>query len=183
MFFCRRKTVRKTLALVVGLLLLTLGATTLAQNLKLGYIDSIRIRQDYKGFSDAQAKYDKEVGEWQSEADRLAKEVNDLQNELESQKLLLSDEKREEKEDKLQKKRDEYQQYVNQIFGPGGKAEQRNVELTKPLLEKINVVLEKIASEGGYDYIFDAANGNIAFAKKEFDLTDIALEELEKESE
>jgi len=183
MFFYRRKTVRKTLALVAGLLLLTLGATALAQNLKLGYIDSIRIRGEYKGFTDAQAKYDKEVGEWQKEAERLSKEVNDLQNELESQKLLLSDEKRKEKEDQLQKKKVEYQQYVNQIFGPGGKAEQRNTELTEPLLEKINTVLEKIASEGEYDYIFDAANGNIAFAKKEFDLTDDVIEELGKDSE
>jgi len=183
MFFYRRKRVRKALALVVGLLLLSWGATTIAQNLKLGYIDSMRIRQEYKGFTDAQAKYDKEVAEWQKQADQLSKEVSDLQNELESQKLLLSDEKRKEKEDQLQKKKNEYQQYVSQIFGPGGKAEQRNTELTKPLLDKINAVLEKIANEGGYDYIFDAANGNIAFAKKEFDLTDAVLEELEKESE
>ncbi len=183
MFFYRRGKIRAALALLVALLLLTLGATTLAQNLKLGYIDSIRIRQEFKGFSDAQAKYDKEVGEWQKKAEELSQEVEGLERELESQRLLLSDEKRKEKEDRLQKKRDEYQQYVNQIFGPGGKAEQRNVELTKPLLEKINIVLEKIAKEGGYDYIFDAANGNIAFAKKEFDLTDIVLEELAEESE
>ncbi len=183
MFIYRREAAKRVLTPIVGLIILALGSTALAQGLKIGYIDSVRLRQEYKGFTDAQAKYDKEVAEWQKKADRLSKEVNDLQNELESQKLLLSDEKRREKEEELQKRRDEYQQYVNQIFGPGGKAEQRNVELTKPLLEKINAVLEKIANEGGYDFIFDAANGNIAYAKKEFDLTDILLEELEKESE
>jgi outer membrane protein len=183
MFFYRRGTLRTALTLVIGFLLLTPWATTLAQNLKLGYIDSIRIRQEYKGFADAQAKYDKEVEEWQRKAEELSRGVEELEKELESQRLLLSDEKRKEKESKLRENQEEYQQYVNQIFGPAGKAEQRNIELTKPLLEKINTVLEKVANEGGYDYIFDAANGNIAFAKKEFDLTDIILEELEEESE
>ena len=121
--------------------------------------------------------------EWQRKAEELSRGVEELEKELESQRLLLSDEKRKEKESKLRENKEEYQQYVNQIFGPAGKAEQRNIELTKPLLEKINTILEKVANEGGYDYIFDAANGNIAFAKKEFDLTDIVLEELEEESE
>ena len=59
MLFYRRGTLRTALTLVIGFLLLTPWASALAQNLKLGYIDSIRIRQEYKGFADAQVKYDK----------------------------------------------------------------------------------------------------------------------------
>jgi Skp family chaperone for outer membrane proteins len=52
--------------------------------------------------------------------------------------------------------------------------------LTKPILDKINQVLEKIATEENFIMIFDSVNGNIAYAKEDLDLTDRVLEELEK---
>ncbi len=73
-----------------------------------------------------------------------------------------------------------WQQQANEIFGPGGRAENRNADLTKPLLDKINVALEQLALENGYDLILDAVNGNIAYGKKDLDITDRVLEELEK---
>ena len=52
--------------------------------------------------------------------------------------------------------------------------------MTKPILDKINLVLEKIATEENIIMIFDSVNGNIAYAKKSLDLTDLVLEELDK---
>jgi Skp family chaperone for outer membrane proteins len=52
--------------------------------------------------------------------------------------------------------------------------------LTKPILDKINLVLEKIATEENFIIIFDSVNGNIAYAKKSLDLTDLVLDELKK---
>jgi outer membrane protein len=147
---------------------------------KIGYIDSMKLRTDYKEFADAQAKFDQEVAKWQVEADSIKKELDSLQTDFDKQKLLLSEEKRKEKERAIEQKKQGYTSYVNKIFGPNGSMEKLNLELTKPILDKINLALEKIALENNYLMIFDAVNGNIAWAKKGVDLTDRVLEELNK---
>ena len=110
----------------------------------------------------------------------MRQEIDSLQKVLESQSLLLSEAKRKEKEQQLETKKQAYRKFFDEIFGPDGKVEKKNAELTKPILDKINAVLEKIANQDGYAFIFDAVNGNIAYAKKTFDITDKVLTELNK---
>jgi Skp family chaperone for outer membrane proteins len=166
------------LFLLTFLVLLTNKA--LPQEGKIGYIDSMKLKTDYKEFADVQAKFDQQLAEWQSQADSLKKTVDSLQSDFDNQSLLLSEEKKKEKENLIEQKKGEYTSFVNQAFGPGGKMEKLNAELTKPILDKINTVLEKIALENNYIVIFDAVNGNIAWAKKGLDLTEMVLEELNK---
>ena len=151
-----------------------------AQEGRIGYIDSMRLRNEYKEFADAQTKLDKEVEVWRVQADSIKKELDSLQADYDNQKLILSEAKKKEKEELLEKKKGELDKFAQDIFLPGGKIETRNAELTKPILEKINTVLEKIAAENNYMLIFDSVNGNIAYAKKALDLTDKVLEELNK---
>jgi outer membrane protein len=147
---------------------------------KIGYIDSYRIRQGYKEFAETQAKYDKEVTVWQAELDSVRQDLEAATEEYQRQRLILSEDARKRKEDELHASEQKFQEQSNSVFGPDGKAERRNAELVKPILDKINAVLEKVAIENNYDYIFDAVNGNIAYAKKELDLTDMILQELNK---
>jgi outer membrane protein len=173
-----RKTV---LMMIAALLAISLLATPLiAQSGKICYIDSYRIRTEYKEFLEAQAQFDKELDEWQQEAMGLEKEVDSLKRDLQEKALLLSEDARSKKEEMIGTKEAALQKYMVTIFGQGGQAEKRNLELTQPLLDKITSVLEKIAQDNNYDYVFDAVNGNIAYAKKSLDITDKVLEELKK---
>ena len=147
---------------------------------KMGYIDSYRIRKEFQEFAEAQVKFEKEVGEWQAELDSIRQELEFAAEEYQRQRLILSEDARQRREDELRTSEQQFQQATNGIFGPDGKAERRNAELVKPILDKINAVLEKVAIENNYDYIFDAVEGNIAYAKKDLDLTDLVLEELNK---
>ena len=164
---------------LVGLFLLPDAGDLLAQEGRIVYIDSYRIREEYKEFQDAQEVFNKEVDVWNQEGFEMQKEVDSLETELEKQRLILSPAKLKEKQDEIETKKAALQKFTNDVFGPNGKAEQRNQQLTKPLLDKITAVLEKIAIENNYLYIFDAVNGNIAYAKKTLDITDKVLEELE----
>ncbi len=150
-----------------------------AAGFKIGYINSETLRKEYGAFKDAQAQFDKEVSGWQNEAASMEKELVDLQSELEQQSLLLSEEKKHEREMVIDQKKKEYQQYLADIFGTGGRAERRNSELTAPLLEKINQALVDIAQSEGYDLILDVAGGNIAYIDENLDITDKLLAELE----
>jgi outer membrane protein len=151
-----------------------------SQEGKIGYVDSMRLRAEFKEFADAQAKFDQDVKTWQDEIAELERVTDSLQDDLDKTSLMLSETKKKEKEDNLEAKKQEYQSLTNEIFGPGGRAEKRNAELTKPILDKITQVLEKIATEDNFVMIFDSVNGNIAYAKKSLDLTDRVLEELRK---
>lgn len=156
------------------------GYQASAEEFKLGYINSIRIRAEYKEFADAQGKFDKEIAEYQNQDAQMRQEIDSLQKVLDSQSLLLSEAKRKEKEQQLEQKKQTYRKFFDEIFGPDGKVEKKNAELTKPILDKINAVLEKIANQDGYAFIFDAVNGNVAYAKKSYDITDRVLSELNK---
>lgn len=166
---------------LLGMSFLILFSTQLlAQEGKIGYIDSMKLRTTYKEFADVQVKFDQEVAKWQLQADSLKKGVDSLQVDFEKQSLLLSEEKKKEKEHFIEQKKTEYTTFINQTFGPGGKMEKLNTDLTKPILDKINAALEKIALENNYIMIFDAVNGNVAWAKKGLDLTDMVLDALSK---
>lgn len=151
-----------------------------AEELKIGYINSMRIREEYREFSETQAKFDKEVAEYQKLDQAKRNELDSLIKAFESQSLLLSEAKRKEKQAEIEAKKEGYRKFFEENFGPDGVLEKKNAEMTKPLLDKINAVLEKIAVQGNYAYIFDAVNANIAYAKPQYDLTDQVLQELVK---
>lgn len=170
---------------IVLLLMVLIGvpqfaSDIVAQSGKIVYVDSYRIRNEYREFQEAQSVFDQDLDEWQQEAMAMEKEIDSLKKDLNDKALLLSEEARSKKEENISTKEAALQKYMVEVFGQSGKAEKRNQDLTKPLLDKITAVLEKIAQDNNYDYIFDSVNGNIAYAKKSLDITDKVLEELEK---
>ena len=85
-----------------------------------------------------------------------------------------------EAEDKIIDLRDKRMSKVEEIFGENGKFYQKQAELMEPILNKLKTVIEKIAVEGNYSMIFDAAPGGLLYAKPSLDITELVLEELEK---
>lgn len=157
---------------------LSLVATSSAKELKIGYIHSQRILAEFQESIEAQRTLDDEQKEWIEEAKKMEAEINSLEEELKNQSLLLSEEKKSERLQEIQQKYMDYQRYQQEIWGETGKLYQRNKELTQPIIDKVNAVIEKIGKEGDYDIIFDAAVGNIVYAKDEYDLTNLVLEDL-----
>lgn len=169
------------IVICVLIALVTLHGNAYSQSGKFGYIDSQRVFAESKDFTDAQAKFDKDVAAWNKQAEELQAEIDKLEQELESQSLLLSKAKREEKESLLKAKKEAFQDYVNATFGPDGKAERRNAELIRPIRDKVMRIIERIAIEENYDIILDAGVTSIAYAKKNLDITELVMEEIAKE--
>jgi outer membrane protein len=154
-----------------------------AQEIKMGYIDTVKIFAEFKDTVEAEEIYKKEVEVWKKKAAEMETELANLREEIQSQSLMLSEEKLDEKKLVFERKLKEYQTYMTDVFGEGGEAERRNRELTQPIVEKINGVIAEIAEAEGYDVILDSAQGNIVYAKKELDLTEVVLEKLRAEME
>jgi len=184
---------RHLVTAALGVLLVFLCLTPVqADELKLGYVNSAEIFARYKAFTDVQERFNKEVEEWQQRTGEMKSQVDSLAAYIKSEVTVLpprlpfhalSEAKQQEKQQEYQAKETAYLEYVNTIFGPDGTAERRNAELTQPVLDKINSVIARLAQEEGYHYVFDAVAGNIAYADTKFDLTDMVIEELNKEIE
>jgi outer membrane protein len=165
-----------------GLLIISFGALFFASaELKIGFINSEEIFRGYEGTKEAQEKFDKEVQKWEQDATNRQKEIKDLKDQLDKQSLLLSSERRAELEAKLKQKMTDYQDFLQTKFGQKGEALSKNEELTKPIIEKINKIIDKIAKEENYDYILDARAGGVIFAKPAYDLTKRVINILNKD--
>ncbi len=165
------------LVLVVFIVPIT-SISLLAQDGKIGYIDSIKIFAEYQETQDAERVYRQEVDQWTAQKQRMEQDIVKLRDELQAQSLMLSEEKKKEKKLELDRKMAEYQQFMDETFGDEGLAARRNKELTQPIVEKINLILEDLGKEQGYSIIFDVANANIVYANKALDLTDVVLAKL-----
>jgi len=166
---------------LAGLLVPGLPISSLAQDLKIGYIDSIKIFADYKETQEAERAYRREVDAWTAEKNRKEQEIVRLRDELQAQSLMLSDEKKQEKRLELERQMQDYERFMEETFGDDGLAAQRNKELTQPILDKINRILEGIAKERGLLMVFDVARADVVYADKTLDLTSIVLTQLQQQ--
>ena len=165
-----------------ALLAIVTGAIALVSaEVKIGYINSQAIFKDYQGTKEAQDKFDKEVAKWEQDASIMKKELEDMKAQLDKQSLLLSSEKKKELEETLKQKYVTYQTFLQEKLGQNGEVLKKNVELTKPIIEKINKIINKIATDEKYDFIFDEANGGVIFAKPIYNLTDRVVKILNAE--
>jgi outer membrane protein len=165
--------------LIIALLVCCTTISAYAQ--KLGYINSQKIMASYKEAQDAQERLDKISQDWETEARAKQKTFQDLGEQIESQKLLLSEERLREKQQELQSLYNEIQKFQAEKFGQGGELYKKQEEIMQPVIDKVNAAIKKIGDEQGFDYIFDAVGQNIVYASpKQPDLTDQLLQELEK---
>jgi len=155
-------------------------STSSAQELKIGYVDVQRLKAEYKEYVQAQEKFNKLMAVWQAKADSLQNEMNELQKKVQNPPVTM----RQEAINGLQKqfldKQKEYQDFANRVMGQDGEAAKKEYEISKPLIDKINLVIKLVALKENYAYVLDSTAGTVLYAKDELDITDKVLAELNK---
>ncbi|MBN1465317.1 OmpH family outer membrane protein [candidate division KSB1 bacterium] len=172
---------KKNFCMIIAALifLFCLSADVSAQ--KFGYINSQQILAQYKEAQDAQEQLDKINKEWEAEGRELQAQFQELGQQLESQSLLLSEERQQEKQAELQALYQKIQQFQNEKWGQNGEFFRKQEEIMKPIYDKINAAIQKVGQEERYDYVFDTVAGNIVYVSDTSnDLTEFVIEELEK---
>lgn len=162
----------------VAAALLACATAPARAEVRFGYIDSGRIFTEYKTAQEAQARFDRQVQGWRDEASERERQVNQLRAEVRDQAPILSSLKRQEKEEALQKAIAEYEKFVQDIWGPQGRAAQENERATADVVQQIRAAVEKIAADRNLNLVLDAAGGSIIYADKTLDLTPDVLAEL-----
>ncbi|MCD6250325.1 MAG: OmpH family outer membrane protein [candidate division Zixibacteria bacterium] len=167
-----------TLLSLVPLLAL-FGDASHAQGVKIGFINDEQIKESYPEWVRAQEQMEIEMKAWDDEATTKQAELEELVTEYEKQKLILSDEKKREREAAIRAKKEGLDAYTRQVYGPGGTAERKQMDLISPLLERVNNAIQLVAEENGFDVIFTLQSG-LGYIKPTLDVTDKVLNKLEK---
>lgn len=177
-----RKTVTRTIVVILlgGMAWGALISTSWAQQLKIGYVDVPRLKQEYKEYQQAETRFEKQMAVWQAKADSMQQQMQELADKLEKQNLMLTEQAKNDIRQQLLVKQNEYQLFLNEVMGPNGEAANREYELSKPLIETINTVIKLIALKGNYTYILDSTAGTVLYADEKYDITDRVIAELNK---
>jgi outer membrane protein len=163
--------------LIACLLLTALPGFATAADLRLGYIDSGRIFQEFKDAQEAQQRFDRQVQGWRDEAGEKENAVKKLRTETRDLSPILSSVKRQEKEEELQRAISEYERFIQDVWGPQGRAAQENERATQVVVASIRSAVEKVAAGKGLTLVLDSASGFIIYADRALDLTpDVLLE-------
>jgi outer membrane protein len=160
--------------------LLVLLCSMAAKETKLGFVDADRLMTEYQATAAATAEFNEFVNSYRDSATALKQKIEELQNETERQELVLSEEARLRKQEEINALTESYNNFLQNIFGRGGKVEQKNDALMAPLLQKINDAIAKIAEQEGFQIILELSEG-VYYASSELDVTDLVINELNLE--
>src|SRR5258705_8438971 len=148
---------------LIGFLALSGGASPASADLKIGFIDSDQIFANYEKTREAQESFNREVVDLSKTAREKKNEIDDMQRKLDQQSPMLSDAKSDEQNRILSQKVGEYEKFVQEQWGPGGRISHLNEEYLKPIIDRVHAIVASIGTEEGYSLILDAADGNVVY--------------------
>jgi outer membrane protein len=163
---------RRTLLVI----LLALAAGAVSAQSKLGHFNSEAIMQALPEAIDAQKSLDGLVAQWEAELQKMQAEWKKKFDEYDKRKLILTDQARADQERELRELDQRIVDFRTKKFGQNGELFQKQNEVMKPIQNKIFKVLEDIARDDGYDYIFDRSGEVLLlYANEKNDLTQKVL--------
>lgn len=145
---------KKTLILIAACLFAFGGNAVAQKNIKLGHINSQELFQIMPGRDTAQATLQKEAAEIESTLKTMQGELERISNEFMQKQAewteLIRNTKRSEIQDMQSRIQAFYENAQKQL-------QEREAELTKPIVDRAKKAIEDVAKEGNYTYIFDGA--------------------------
>ncbi len=165
----------------IPILILALCASTsaLAQNQKIGFIDSDIIMENMPEYSGIEQRLNLLSEGWESEIREIENEIEELEEDFAAREILFTDEMREERRNEilnLQRQRD---QLVQEKFGPQGEYFQTQQDLLAPIQRQVFQALSTVAERENYDFVFDRAEDTrFLFTTQEWNLTETVMLEL-----
>jgi outer membrane protein len=162
------------------------GSALYAQ--KVAFVASDVIRDKFPEAKQADQRIRSIVDEWKRELDDLEKQIDDLQFDIKKNRLVWSDEERAIKEKKLEELREQRLDYARKKFESNGDYDATVKMMMQPIEDKIYAAIQEVASDEGYDIIWDKSVQPLAYSNSKYDITvkvlrklGVDVEALEKE--
>jgi len=170
-----------SIALATSLILVGVAAAQTtsapATPAKIGYINSALILQQAPGRAEAEAQFDREVGVYRQQIQRMDDSLKTMMAAFDRDAPKLDSVTRESRRTTIGQREVEYS---SRARGLDSTMQARQAELVKPIMQRVQTVIETIRAEDGYALILDvgAQVSVVVAADKKLDLTDRVLARL-----
>jgi len=171
-------------ALVTSLMLVGTGGAQATQAppaaVKIGYINSAQLLQQAPGRAEAEAQFDREVGVYRQQIQRMDDSLRTLMAAFDREAPKLDSATRETRRASIGQREVEYQARAR---GLDSTMQARQAQLVKPIMERVQSVIEAIRAEDCCSVILDVGSQGVVVvaADKRLDLTDRVLARLKSQ--
>lgn len=165
---------KKVTWVVVVLLMLTATSAIAAEviTVKFGYVDLVRSLNESEAGKKAKTDLEFLIKTKQTTIDEKGKAIEKSKADLEKQSSVLSPDARKAKEEEMERMLRDYQRLV---ADSQNEVKKKEGELTNDILKDLRAIVQKIGEDEGYTLILESAEGQILYAKKEADLTEVVI--------
>lgn len=166
---------KKLLFIALTILCFTISANA-QRGVRIGYIDMEYILENVPEYKEASIQLDGKAQRWKNDIDKMMNEVEQMNINLSSERVLLTAELIEEREEDIKVKEDEMLKYQQDRFGPNGDLYIQRRQLVQPIQDQVFNIVQEIAENKKYDFIFDkSADIVMLFSAERHDISDIVL--------
>lgn len=158
------------------LILLMMPALALSQ--RVGFINSVMIRENLPEAKQADQRIQSIVEEWKREINDFEQQIENLEFEIKKNRLVWTEYERNEKEAELETLITKKEDFVKGKFEPGGEYDGVIKEISVVIETKISAAVRQVAIDKGFDIILDQSEQPIPYLNYKYDLTLSVLKSL-----
>ena len=167
--------------LFLSAILCTLTFAAMAQRgARIAYIDMDVILSKNKEFSTASQLLDEKIAQWKKEIELKKIQLKRIVDQFAVEKILLTPELIADRELEIKDFAAEVVSLQEKRFGPNGDMMIQKNQLLKPVQDQILSIVQDIAKERKYDFVFDRSSDIIMlYSAKNYDISDLVLRRIQ----
>ncbi|MBS6467982.1 MAG: OmpH family outer membrane protein [Bacteroides sp.] len=164
---------------VILTIIIALTGMITAQAQRFALIDTEYILKHIPAYEQANRQMESLSQQYQKEIEAKGQEAKSLYEAYQQSASTLSDSQRTEKENAIVAKEKEAADLRARYFGPEGEMAKKQKELITPIQDAIYNAVKTVATQQGYDVVFDrASDQSMIFASPRIDISNEILSKL-----
>ena len=150
------------------------------RGVRIGYIDMNVILDNLSEYKKATNILDDRIVQWKKEIEIKKIQLSQFQNQLNAERVLLTPELITDREIEINDYANEIIALQEKRFGPNGDRIKQRKKLITPIQDQVLVIVQQIAKEKKYDFIFDRSSDIVMlYSAKNYDISDLVLKRIQ----
>ena len=149
---------------------------------RIAYIDMDVILSKNKEFRTANQLLDEKIAQWKKEIELKKIQLKHIEDQFAVEKILLTPELIADREMEIKDFASEVVSLQEKRFGPKGDMMIQKNQLLKPVQDQVLSIVQDIAKERKYDFVFDRSSDIIMlYSAKNYDISDLVLRRIQSQ--
>ncbi len=169
--------------LIILSIVLLLNISVFAQApVRIGFLDMDWVLEQIDDYQEANNQLDAKIQEWRKEIELQQKQIDALEDALDLERPLLTNEIIEDREDDISYEQEQLNALKTKRFGTEGQWLAQKVILLQPVQDEILEAVKEVAENRKLDYVFDRSAEIITFhSEKKYDISTLVIRYIEQE--